>query len=148
MTVRTFAFNKLIRDKMYNSITSKGAEIKLAEIKTKSDLIKCFKKKLLEEVGEVDEAQNDLDLLEELADCVEVIKGFVKNLDVSEDDFEKIRDKKFQTRGGFYTPVMVENISISSATADPEYYKFFIDYCMKASAKYPEITNIIQKESV
>ena len=145
MAVRTFAFNKLIRDKMYDYIENKGAQISLSEIKTKSDLISCFKKKLLEEVFEVNEAQNDKDLLEELADCLEVINGFVKNL-LLRDEFEAIRKAKNLKRGRFDKPIMVDTISVSATSTDPDYYKFFIDYCMKAQDKYPEINNVVRKE--
>lgn len=146
MAVRTFAFNKLIRDKMYEDIENKGAQIKLVEIKTKSDLVRCFKKKLLEEVFEVNEAQNDEDLLEELADCIEVINGFVKNL-LLQDEFEAIRRAKNLKRGRFDKPIMVDSISVSVTSTDPDYYKFFIDYCMKAKDKYPELNNVARKEN-
>lgn len=145
MAVRTFAFNKLIRDRMYYYIESKGAQIKLSEIKTKSDLISCFKKKLLEEVFEVNETQNDADLLEELADCLEVINGFVKNL-LLQKEFEAIREAKSIKRGCFDKPIMVNSISVSATSTDPDYYKFFIDYCMRAQDKYPEISNVAKKE--
>ncbi len=145
MVVRKFAFNKLIRDKMYDSIVSKGAKIKLTEIKTKSELVFCFKKKLLEEVYEVSTAQTDEDLLEELADCVEVINGFVKNL-LLQEKFEDIRKAKNIKRGGFDKPIMVDSIAVSTTSTDPDYYEFFIDYCMKAKEKYPEIHSTSRKD--
>lgn len=139
MTWRIFAFNKLIRDKMYKSISSKGAKVDLLEIKSREELIRCFKNKLLEEVQEVNEANNDIALTEELADCVEVINGFLKAISVSKDSFEKIRKRKYDARGGFEVPYMINTIAVSNRYTDPNYYKFFIDYCMSSPLKYPEI---------
>ena len=105
MSVRTFAFNKLVRDKMYNSIKDKGVEIELLAINNKADLIECFKKKLLEEVHEVNDAQNEGELLEELVDCMDVISGFIKNLSISQSEFEAVRKAKNDDRGGFEIPM-------------------------------------------
>lgn len=146
MTLRTFSFNKLIRDKMYQSIIDNGAHLNLRKISSREELINCFKNKLLEEVQEVVEAQNDVDLLEELTDCVEVINGFLKALDISQDRFEEVKKCKYDERGGFSTPVMVESISISSVYTNADYYKFIIKYCLSSSLKYPEITNYSSKK--
>ena len=141
MTWRVFAFNKLIRDKMYKSISNKGAKVNLLEITSREELIQCFKNKLLEEVHEVTDATNDIELTEELADCVEVINGFLKAISVSKDSFEKIRQRKYDARGGFGMPYMVNDIAVSSVYTDPNYYNFFINYCISSPLKYPEITS-------
>jgi predicted house-cleaning noncanonical NTP pyrophosphatase (MazG superfamily) len=141
MTLRVFAFNKLIRDKMYKSMISKGAKVSRLKISSREELVKSFKSKLLEEVEEVTNAQNDIELTEELADCVEVIQGFLKAIEISKENFEKIRKRKYDSRGGFDTPIMVESIAVCSNETDPNYYKFIIDYCMSSPLKYPEIKN-------
>ena len=148
MTLRTFAFNKLIRDKMYEAIRNKGAKVNLLKINSRQELIQCFKNKLLEEIQEVHDAKNDIELTEELVDCVEVINGFLKALNVSKDEFEKIRQNKYNSRGGFNLPIMVKSVSVSSLDTDPDYYEFLVNYCTAHTLKYPEITDKNQGNNV
>lgn len=144
MRVRTFSFNKLFRDKIYHAMINKGVKIDLIKINTKEELIKCFKDKLLEESQEVSEAKDKKELLEELADCVEVINGFVKALKISKSEFEKIRKEKYDVKGGFDNQIMVGNISVFDN--DPDYYKSFVEYCERSPKKYPEIIKSTKKK--
>ena len=66
-------YNKLVRDNIPQIIRSKGEEPIVRELNDK-DYLRELKKKLLEESGEVVEAEGG-DMLEELADLMEVAKA-------------------------------------------------------------------------
>ena len=53
MNTHTFKFDKLVRDKVCQILDKKGAEVSLVETLTRSDIIRYFKHKLLEEAAEV-----------------------------------------------------------------------------------------------
>jgi predicted house-cleaning noncanonical NTP pyrophosphatase (MazG superfamily) len=145
--IRTFVFNKLIRDKMYEMMKSQGAKIEVIDIKSQKEAIGYFQSKLMEEAEEVSTANIIDEILEEMADCIEVINGFLKLLNISKDSLEAIRKKKYDERGGFEKPVMVGKITVSSTETDPEYYKFFIQYCEKAKDKYPEVISDVNDDA-
>lgn len=89
-------YNKLVRDKIIDIIEADGrkAEYRILDnVEFRNEL----NKKLQEEVHEYLEDNN----VEELADIVEVIYGILNSMDVSIDDFEKIRLAKKEKRGAF-----------------------------------------------
>lgn len=89
-------YNKLVRDKIVDIIEADGrkAEYRILDnVEFRNEL----NKKLQEEVHEYLEDNN----VEELADIVEVIYGILNSMDVSIDDFEKIRLAKKEKRGAF-----------------------------------------------
>lgn len=92
-------FNKLVRDKIPKIIESNN-EIAVTEILNEEDYKKELKNKLIEECNEVIEA-NDLELLEELADMLEVITALSKTQNKSLEDIIKIKEEKRTARGGF-----------------------------------------------
>ena len=79
-------YNKLVRDKIPEIITSKGFE-PIYEILNEEDYLKKLNEKLQEEL---DEYKKD-ETTEELADLVEVIYSILKFKNVSIEDFEKIK---------------------------------------------------------
>ena len=65
---------------------------------------KQLNKKLQEEVKEYLEDNN----LEELADIVEVVYGILNSMNVTVDDFEKVRKNKKEKNGGFEKKIYLE----------------------------------------
>ncbi len=57
--------------------------------------------KLMEEAGEVVSARNDGEMLEELADVLEVVKTIAKRLGITLADVERARADKRERLGGF-----------------------------------------------
>ena len=96
-------YNKLVRDKIIDIIESEGRKTSY-KILDNEEYRKELNKKLQEEVNEYIEDNN----VEELADIVEVIYGILNSMDVSIEDFEKIRISKQEKRGAFNKKIYLE----------------------------------------
>lgn len=96
-------YNKLVRDKIIDIIESEGRKTSY-KILDNEEYRKELNKKLQEEVNEYIEDNN----IEELADIVEVIYGILNSMDVSIEDFEKIRISKQEKRGSFNKKIYLE----------------------------------------
>ena len=96
-------YNKLVRDKIIDIIESEGRKTSY-KILDNEEYRNELNKKLQEEVNEYIEDNN----IEELADIVEVIYGILNSMDVSIEDFEKIRISKQEKRGAFNKKIFLE----------------------------------------
>lgn len=96
-------YNKLVRDKIPDIIESEGRTVKI-KILDNEEYKEELNKKLQEEVNEYLEDNN----VEELADIVEVIYGILNSMNVSIDDFEKVRKEKAKKRGAFQKKIFLE----------------------------------------
>jgi predicted house-cleaning noncanonical NTP pyrophosphatase (MazG superfamily) len=96
---RMIIYNKLVRDKIPHIIEKQG---KRCEIRVLADeeYEKMLFAKLQEEVQECLSA-NQSEIVEELADVVEVVYGLLKQKGVTLEEFEHIRLRKKGERGGF-----------------------------------------------
>lgn len=131
---KTFKFDKLIRDKLYKKMVDAGIEVQLKEVCDEQVLLNHFKAKMLEEASEVSNADSESELIEELADCLEVIHGFSKMLNVSFEKIDQIRKEKAEEKGGF------SNVVVDSVSFEPtEKLKRFYEYYLKNSNRYPEV---------
>lgn len=89
-------YNKLVRDKIPQIIESTGKNAKFS-ILDDEKYKQMLDKKLYEELEEYAEERD----INELADLVEVIYAIVEQQGYSVDEFENIRIKKREKRGGF-----------------------------------------------
>jgi len=89
-------YNKLVRDKIPEIIVGKGDNPKV-RVMDNEEYYQALNQKLKEEAAEYFENYD----IEELADIAEVILAIVKYKGVSQRDFEEIRLKKYNERGGF-----------------------------------------------
>lgn len=96
-------YNKLVRDKITDIIEAEGRIAKY-RILDDNEYRQELNKKLQEEVKEYSEDNN----VEELADIVEVIYGILNSMDVTIDEFEKVRIKKQEERGAFNKRIYLE----------------------------------------
>lgn len=96
-------YNKLVRDKITDIIEADGRVAKY-RILDNSEYRQELNKKLQEEVKEYLEDNN----VEELADIVEVIYGILSSMNVSIQEFEKIRINKQEKRGAFEKKIYLE----------------------------------------
>lgn len=90
------AYNKLVRDKI-PEIISLDKKHPVVWTLDEEEKYCCLRHKLLEEVQEFLEDEN----AEELADIKEVILEIMKMLNISAEEVEEKRVKKFKERGGF-----------------------------------------------
>lgn len=96
-------YNKLVRDKIPGIIRAKGKNPTIHIADDVEYWVK-LKEKLLEEVKEFNESET----AEELADILEVIKAICVYKNISAEELEGIRIKKFNERGGFADKIILE----------------------------------------
>lgn len=96
-------YNKLVRDKIIDIIEADGRIVKY-RILDNNEYRKELNSKLQEEVKEYLDDNN----VEELADILEVIYGILNSMDVTIDEFEKVRIKKQEERGTFNKRIYLE----------------------------------------
>lgn len=96
-------YNKLVRDKIIDIIEADGRIAKYRILDNNEYRLE-LNKKLQEEVKEYLEDNNP----EELADIVEVIYGILNSMNISIEEFEKIRNKKASERGAFEKRIFLE----------------------------------------
>ncbi len=129
--MRHFKFNKIIRDKLPGIISQGGIDVIYKNI-TGEDLVHRLKDKLTEELLEVKEANSKEQIVEELADIIEVIRGLSKAMSIDSEEIEKTRKAKYEKRGGFEDGIFVDKVSMPE---DSPMLFFYLDQ----PDKYPEI---------
>ena len=100
-------YNKLVRDNI-PTIIEQDNEVPFTRILNDNDYKKELYKKLKEECDEVIDSKNTFELLEELADLLEVIKSIVQLEDKTIDDIIEIANQKRLKRGGFEKRIFLE----------------------------------------
>lgn len=89
-------YNKLVRDKIPEIIKADGNEYEIRTLNNEEYLSE-LNKKLGEELKEYYESGD----VEELADIAEIIYAIAKHKGVGQQEFDNIRKKKVEKRGGF-----------------------------------------------
>lgn len=111
MAVKSFKMNKLIRDQIPNLMLAKGI-VMHNKVLDKEEFIQKLKDKLLEECQEVNESQTSDELLEELADVLEVIHALSNVLDISIEQIEQKRIEKRKQKGGFEGRIFNHHVDV------------------------------------
>lgn len=91
---------KLVRDKIAEFVFKERGEVLITRKASDEEIIELLKHKLVEEANEVLNATSHENLIEELADVLEVLKALTVKQNLTEQVFEK-RESKFLERGGF-----------------------------------------------
>ena len=91
---------KLIRDKLPELVKKERNEDLNIRIASTEEIESFLRQKIMEEAKEVFEAKNSVELAEELADLLEVIRALAVKQNVVEMMFLK-REAKHAERGGF-----------------------------------------------
>lgn len=132
--MRTFSLHKIIRDKRYERMLDRGAEVVLDSDQSNANIIKHLKAKLLEEAEEVISANNKEECISEIADLLEVIESLAIHLDINTKEIESAKLSKNLSSGGFAKPKIINKVSIDE---NDELVKYFIN----DPEKYPEISS-------
>lgn len=99
-------YDKLVRDKIPEIIMKSGKTC-LVEVLDNDKYVDLLDKKLFEEMLEYYQDKS----VEELADIVEVIYAIAKSRGLSVEEFEKIRNKKADERGGFDKKILLKSVT-------------------------------------
>lgn len=92
-------FNKLVRDKIPEKIRNNN-EIPIIKVLNDKEYKEALITKLLEEYNEVIKAEGE-EILEELADMLEVIEALANVENKTFNDIMKLKETKKEKRGGF-----------------------------------------------
>jgi predicted house-cleaning noncanonical NTP pyrophosphatase (MazG superfamily) len=92
----TITYNKLVRDRVPEIIRSQGKSCVVTTL-NKADHLTHLNAKLKEELEEYFASGEVM----ELADMVEIIRAILHVKEVSIEEFEKLREGKRQSNGGF-----------------------------------------------
>lgn len=114
------SFNKLVRDRIPESIAAKGENVLLMELQGEA-LIAALRRKLVEEAMEVLDAKNNDQIAEELADVREVMLALMARLEIAEASVERLRKKKATERGAFDKALMLSRTAVSSPLSIPNF---------------------------
>jgi len=98
-------YNKLVRDRIPEIIRQSGIECETAVL-SNAEYCQALRQKLIEEAGEVAEADGD-ELVAELADLYEVIDALIASYGISGDRILDAQAKRRETRGGFTQKIML-----------------------------------------
>lgn len=103
--MKIITYNKLVRDRIPQIIEQSGKTC-ICEKLSDEQYIAKLNEKLLEEVKEYFESGS----VEELADVGEVMHAILAYIGVSIEDFQCLRMKKHNERGGFSKKILLKQV--------------------------------------
>jgi predicted house-cleaning noncanonical NTP pyrophosphatase (MazG superfamily) len=130
-TPKRFKIDQIIRDKLPEIMRSQGIAVFERPLEGK-ELDQRMREKLLLEAREVQNAQSTEELIEELADVLEVMHALAKAAGVDLQRVEEKRTKKLQARGGFEARLYNPYVEVDEASPAIEYY-------LSRPAQYPQV---------
>ena len=136
-TVPKFLFNKIIRKKIYKRLLSKNLDVEVKKL-NKSERIEAIQNKLLEEINEVIAAKNKAELIEEIADVIEVLHCFCTENAISFTDIEAQRSKKAQIDGNLDPKQLIYSVNMPNDHNDP-YVQYYIKYLGSQPERYKKL---------
>ncbi|KIL51089.1 nucleoside triphosphate pyrophosphohydrolase [Jeotgalibacillus campisalis] len=99
-------YNKLVRDYIPQIIEQSGSKYSVKTLGNEEYIIE-LKKKMHEEIAEYEEAKNDQDAVEELADLLELVYAAAESHGTSVEHLERVRMTKAEKRGAFKDKVFL-----------------------------------------
>lgn len=130
--LKSYSFKKIVRDNIISLLEGAGVKVHRLPIESENQRLRLYKQKLLEEAQEVCQCQSQDELLEELADCLEVLHGMFSFLGVNMERIDQARLAKRKQKGGFTNGDAVDYVTLSEDHT-------FAQYCQKKPEQYPEI---------
>ncbi len=131
MKMKSFLFDKLVRDKSIKKLEDQGAIVHLKSLKKDKDFLEAVSQKIVEELDEVFQSETKEELISELADLEDIFDVFKKLIKVSPEEIAAAKKQKNSERGGFEKRLYVEYAEI------PETCDMYA-YCEANPDKYPE----------
>ena len=110
---------------------SHGSKLYWIKLEDK-DFIKQLKIKLVEEAHEVAQATSKEELLEEMADLLEVLQTLAQVCNISQKEISTFQKKKLDEKGGFKNRIF---LTFAEHPKDSPQER----YCLADPTKYPEV---------
>ncbi len=102
-------YNKLVRDKIPEIIRSNKALPKVSLLSVEQFRV-ALKEKMLEEAKELLLAKTEEEVLDELADILQLLESIATNYKIKFSELKKRKNKKKETRGGFDKMIFLEYV--------------------------------------
>lgn len=131
--MKTFRFNKLVRDKIPAEIQRDGGKVFSRKL-SKNEFLAELVKKISEESTEISSSLTKPEAVKELVDLYEVVSAIQKWFKIDYSQIKIARDRKNQTRGAFAKRIFVDRVQV------PNDYPWLSHY-RKNSDRYQEITH-------
>lgn len=128
--MREFEQNKLWRDKSVDSVEKNGSILNWRRLND-AEFDKKLREKLVEEANEVALAEARQELVEELADVLEVLDNFTSLHGITDEEISKVQETKRHVRGGFFERKYVETAKHLPGSKEEA-------YCLMNPQRYPE----------
>lgn len=138
MTLKRFKVEKLIRDNLPDILRKSGIALNEKTL-DQTEFITQLKNKLQEEAEEVNHAQNEKELIEELADVLEIVHTLSKASKLSLEQIEKARLEKQKSKGGFNNKVYNSYIELEESNPAIKHY-------LLNPKRYPLMNEISHKQ--
>jgi diadenosine tetraphosphate (Ap4A) HIT family hydrolase len=119
---KRFKVEKLIRDRLLQIIRNNGIEVH-KQILDSVEYLSKLKNKLLEEAKEVNETKNSDDLIEELADVLEVVQSIARAANIEMTQIENVREAKRESLGGFEEKIFCSWVDMEEDHPSVQYYQ-------------------------
>lgn len=103
-------YNKLVRD-LIPEVIEKTGKAFATRIPNDEEYITELNKKALEELKEYENAKDQKEVVEELADLLEVMYAMAEHHGTTMDAIEEVRVKKARDRGGFRDKILLIEVS-------------------------------------
>ncbi|NBQ17782.1 hypothetical protein EBU24_05700 [bacterium] len=132
MKIKSFLFDKLVRDKVLKKFEDEGITVHSKVLKKDAEFLEAVTQKIVEELDEVFQSETKEELIKELADFEEIFDIFKKLIKVTPEEIQAAKEAKLKDRGGFEKRIYVEYAEIPKSS---KWYK----YCEERPTKYPEI---------
>ena len=104
-------YQKLVRDHIPEIIEKDHKTCKIRKLNDE-DYLQCLKDKLIEECHEVVNS-NQNDIINEIADVLEVIEALEKTLHIDEEEVRHVKEKKALQNGAFKEKIFLEYVEDS-----------------------------------
>lgn len=129
-----FKVDKLIRDKLPNLLQKTGVTLNIRNM-NQEEYITRLKDKLIEEANELLSAKTEIEMLEELADILEVLEAFCTANGIPFKKAIKAKKKKKFEKGGFDGKVYNSYVEVQPDNPKAVYF-------LARPDKYPRIKDI------
>jgi predicted house-cleaning noncanonical NTP pyrophosphatase (MazG superfamily) len=106
-------FDKIVRDKLPDQIKKGGERVEVVRLRNAA-FEAALLRKLVEEALEAQDSRTTEELIGEIADVTEVLRGLCSVLKLDNDEIELARREKLKRRGGFRNGLML----IKTSTTD------------------------------
>lgn len=118
----TYRFEKIVRDLTPEILKKEGATVHLKKL-TEDEKIQALKDKLREEVEEIYQSNTRDDLIEEVADFLDVLDVTLSQKNISWQEIENQRQTKKEKRGSFNACTYVKSIDIQTNKPAHQYFE-------------------------